>query len=78
MIYILEKTKSNLKYEVKYSKLENKDFDRKKIDLFLVDSKNTTDYKKHFSKIEKYKYLNKTIDFVDDEKDIIIEKILEK
>ncbi|MGE4443479.1 MAG: Eco57I restriction-modification methylase domain-containing protein [Candidatus Altimarinota bacterium] len=78
MIYILEKTKSNLKYEVKYSKLENKDFDRKKIDLFLVDSKNTTDYKKHFSKIEKYKYLDKTIDFVDDKKDIIIEKILEK
>lgn len=78
MIYILEKTKSNLKYEVKYSKLENKDFDRKKIDLFLYDSRNTTDYKKHYSKIEKYKYLDKTIDFVDDEKDIIIEKILEK
>jgi len=78
MIYILEKTKSNLKYEVKYSKLENKDFDRKKIDLFLVDSKNTTDYKKHFSKIEKYKYLDKTIDFVDDEKDSILEKIFEK
>ncbi len=78
MIYILKKKKSNLKYEVKYSKLENKDFDRKKIDLFLVDSKNTTDYKKHFSKIEKYKYLDKTIDFVDDKKDIIIEKILEK
>lgn len=59
MIYILEKTKSNLKYEVKYSKLENKSFDRWNLDEFLTDNKNTIDYKKHYSKIEKSKYLDK-------------------
>ena len=37
MIYILEKTKSNLKYEVKYSKLENKDFVWKMPTKKLVD-----------------------------------------
>lgn len=76
MIYILEKTKNNQKYEVKYSKLENKDFNRKHIDEFLYAQWGAEDYKKHFSKIEKIKYLNKTIDFVDDEKDKILEKML--
>lgn len=76
MIYILEKTKNNSKYEVKYSRIESKDFDRNNLDRFLYDTKNSDDYKKHYSKIEKSKYLDKTLDFVDDEKDIILEKIL--
>lgn len=76
MIYILEKTKSNSKYEVKYSRVETKDFDRRNIDKFLYDTKDSIDYKKHYSKIEKSKYLDKTLDFVDDEKDVILEKIL--
>ena len=78
MIFMLEKTKNNLSYEVKYSKLENKDFNRKYINEFLYAQWGTEDYKKHFSKIEKIKYLNKTIDFVDDEKDKILEKIYNK
>lgn len=75
MIYILEKTKSNSKYEVKYSRVETKDFDRRNIDKFLYDTKDSIDYKKHYSKIDKLKYLNKTLDFADDEKDSILEKI---
>jgi hypothetical protein len=76
MIYILEKTKVNSKYEVRYSRIESQDFDRRNIDKFLYDTKKSNNYKKHFSKIEKSKYLNKTLDFVDDEKDSILEKIL--
>lgn len=76
MIYILEKTKFNYKYEVKYSRIETKDFDRRNIDKFLYDTKETIDYKKHYSKIEKSKYLDKTLDFVDDTKDKILEKII--
>ena len=75
MIYILEKTKTNSKYEVKYSRIESKDFDRKNIDHFLYDKKDSDNYKKHYSKIEKSKYLDKTLDFVDDEKDSILEKV---
>ncbi len=76
MIYILEKTKNNLDYKVKYWKLTNKDFDKININKFLSDNTNSNDYKKHYSKIEKSRYLDKTLDFVDDEKDLILEKIL--
>lgn len=78
MIFMLEKTKNNLSYEVKYSKLENKDFNRKHIDEFLYAQWGTEDYKKHLSKIEKVKYLNKTLDFADNEKNNILEKIYNK
>ncbi|MEI8008477.1 MAG: hypothetical protein WCI00_03495 [bacterium] len=75
MIYILEKTKNNESYETKYSRLNNKDFDRKDINRFLLDKGSTTEYIKHYSKIEKKKYTDKTLDFADDEKDKILEKI---
>jgi hypothetical protein len=73
MIYILEKTKDNKKYKTKYSRLNNIDF--KNVDIFLYDTKNSQDYHKHFSKIERSKYLDKTLDFVNDEKDSVLEKI---
>lgn len=74
MIYILEKTKSNMKYQVKYSKLDNKDFNIRYINQFLFWDSNSSDYKKHRSSIDKLKYLNSTLDFADE----INEKILEK
>jgi hypothetical protein len=78
MIYILEKTKNNLNYEVKYSKLENKDFDRKDINKFLYDDKSTDKYEKYYVKIKKIDYLDKNINFINAKNYKVIEKIKEK
>ncbi len=75
MIYILEKTKNNAKYQVKYSKIENKDFEIEKIEEFLLSKSGCAEYKKHFSCIEKTRYVDKTLDFADDENDKILDKI---
>jgi hypothetical protein len=77
MIYILEKTKSNLNYEVKYSKIENKDFDRRDINKFLYDNKNTEEYSKFNTKIKKLENMDKNINFINAKNDIIINKISE-
>jgi len=76
MIYILEKTKNNLNYELKYSRLYNKNYNRKNINKFLYDDNNTSEYTKHYSKIWKTKYLDKTIDFANEEKWNILSKMM--
>ena len=78
MIYILEKSKNNINYEVKYSKIESKDFDRRNINKFLYDDKNTEEYSKFNTKIKKIENLNKNINFINATNDIIINKIFKK
>lgn len=75
MIYILEKTKNNINYEVKYSKIESKDFDRRNINKFLYDNKNSEEYSKFNTKIKKIENINKNINFINAKNDIIINKI---
>lgn len=78
MIYILEKTKNNINYEVKYSKIESKDFDRKNINKFLYDDNSNIDYSKFYTKIKKIENTDKNINFINAKNDIIINKIFEK
>jgi len=75
MIYIIKKIKDNQNYEVKYSRIENKDFDKDNLDEFLLDSESNEQYSKHLSKIDKMKYIDKMIDFVNDSKDEVLWKI---
>jgi adenine-specific DNA-methyltransferase len=76
MIYVLRKTKNNLNYEVKYSRVDDKIFDKSNLDNFLSNTESTDQYQKHRSKIDKERYVNKAIDFVNDINDEVLNKII--
>lgn len=63
MICLIEKRRTSEEYSVKYSRLDNKDFDIKNIGDFLYWYKSTSDFTKHNSKLWIWMYYNRTFDF---------------
>ena len=77
MIYIMKRSENNKSYEFDYSKVLNSKINHETNQLFLekINDQRFTYFK---TTIEKETYLNKTINFINAEVGIIIDKIKEK